>query len=251
MIELSEREYEFLRESNAIEDILNIDYRDPSIMQGGAGHIAAYCDARERARNKAALTLKDLCQWQKWVVEEQLEFRHALPAGGAGVLRSQRYPHNVMVGSYLAPSFEKVPALIDELLLDLNARVASLGPYPEDVDAADAIGTFLQRFEAIHPYVDGNGRLGRLIANYVAIVYTLPPIVFRVQERPAFYRAHRSKLAMRVFIADKIREAIYWPGRGVLERQSVGESSDVYDGIVVERHALLAKVREWSKAENS
>lgn len=35
-------------------------------------------------------------------------------------------------------------------------------------------------------------------------LYDRPIIVFRFNERAAFYEAHRGKMAMRVFMADKI-----------------------------------------------
>ncbi|MEO7730239.1 MAG: Fic family protein [Kofleriaceae bacterium] len=248
MTELSIREHEFLRESNAIEDIVNIDYHAPQNAQLDRGHVGAYADAQDKSRRRVELTTEDICRWQRWITSEQIEFAHPLPGGGSGALRSPRYPHDVMVGSHIAPSFEEVPQLIDALLADLNARVACLGPAPADFEAADALGEFLQRFEAIHPFVDGNGRTGRLLANYIATVHKLPIVIFRVSERAAFYQAHRSKMAMRVFMADKIREAIYWPGRGVLERQAVGASSDIYDGLVIERHDLLAKQNAWRAA---
>jgi len=248
MTELSSREYEFLRESNAIEDIVNIDYRVTGNAELDRGHVGAYAEAQEKARRRVGLTTDDICRWQRWITSEQIEFAHSLPAGGSGTLRSPRYPHDVMVGSHVAPSFEDVPQLIDGLLADLNARVASVGQTPADFEAADALGELFQRFEAIHPFVDGNGRTGRLLANYVATIHGLPILIFRVSERESFYRAHRSKMAMRVFMADKIREAIYWPGRGVLERQAVGMSSDIYDGLVIERHALLAKQKAWLAA---
>ncbi|MEZ4361617.1 MAG: Fic family protein [Kofleriaceae bacterium] len=241
----STRAIEFLHESNAIEDITNVDYTLPQNAATDRGHFGAFLDSQRKAEARIPLSIDDLCQWQRWLTEEQTRFGHTLPAGGAGTLRSPQYPMNVRVGFHIAPSFEDVPQLLATWLSDLNIRVASISPYSEDFMAADALGEFFQRFEALHPFVDGNGRTGRLLANYLATAYGLPIIVFRLNERDAFYAAHRSKMAMRVFMADKIREAIFFPGQGLLLRKEIGSSADIYDGLTVERHQLIKKQREW------
>lgn len=245
------RAIEFLHESNAIEGITNVDYNLPQNAATVHGHYGALLDSQAKAESRAPLSIDDICRWQRWLTEEQTRYGHTLPAGGAGALRSPQYPMNVRVGFHIAPSFEEVPQLLATWLSDLNARVASIPRFPEDFTAADALGEFFQRFEAIHPFVDGNGRTGRLLANYIATAYQLPIVVFRFDEREAFYTAHRSKMAMRVFMADKIREAIFWPGTGLMLRKQVGNFADIYDGLIVERHQLIKKQREWRAHEES
>jgi fido (protein-threonine AMPylation protein) len=47
-------------------------------------------------------------------------------------------------------------------------------------------------FEAIHPYLDGNGRVGRLLLNYLAIYRGLPPLVVKglgEADRQRYYQA--------------------------------------------------------------
>jgi len=48
---------------------------------------------------------------------------------------------------------------------------------------------FHQRLELIHPFEDGNGRLGRLLFNFVLMSHGYPPILFLYQNRQAYFNA--------------------------------------------------------------
>jgi Fic family protein len=47
-------------------------------------------------------------------------------------------------------------------------------------------------FERIHPFVDGNGRVGRLVLNFILIQSGYPPAVILATQRPRYLRALRT-----------------------------------------------------------
>lgn len=97
---------------------------------------------------------------EKSVIEDEdiLELHRIVAAdvmdqGDAGRYRSIR----VRVGSYIAPRPEEVAVLMRELLEWWSTEAADLSPV-----LSSAILHY--RFEAIHPFADGNGRTGRALA---------------------------------------------------------------------------------------
>jgi len=249
------RTIEFLTESNAIEDIFDIDYAQPQHRIRAQGHWGAYADAVDVAARGAPLAAADICRWQSMICTEQVAFGHSLPDGFIGRLRGPANPVNVRVGAHIAPDYARVPELFDAWLRDTNAR--AVGRAFADSEIVVAIADTFQTFESLHPFGDGNGRTGRIIAAWMSLRHRTAPIVFRREERQAFYTAHRSKRAMRRFVAGKIREAVIGLDGSVLPVAKRGDSSDLYlrqpegQSLIVERHELIDAVRRWTEEEQN
>jgi Fic family protein len=195
---LDARSLQFLHESNAIEDITCLDYTksEPGRLQG---HVAAFLHSQQLAQSRRPFSAVDLCWWQQLIVLEQRQARIELPVLAIGKFRSGFVPFNVGVGSYVPPSFARVPELMQLWMRDLRTHLLD----DEQLDTprlADLCGELLQRFEAVHPFVDGNGRVGRLVVNYLLAYWQQPIVVFHADERSRFFEAHRSKADMRSFM---------------------------------------------------
>lgn len=200
---LDERALCFLHESNAIEDIHCFDY---SASRDGAlhGHAAAYLHSQQLARSRKPMSALDLCYWQQLIVLEQRQANITIPEVAVGKFRSGFVPFNVGVGAYVPPSFARVPELMQTWMRDLRTHLVDDAAMPENTELADVCGETLQRFQAIHPFVDGNGRVGRLLVNYLLAYWQRPIVVFELCEREAFFAAHRSRASMRQFMRRKL-----------------------------------------------
>ena len=85
---------------------------------------------------------------------------------------------NIPTANYL-----KVPKLMHELVADINRA-------SRDVITHAAL--IHSRFEQIHPFSDGNGRIGRLLIHGMLLLNNIVPAVIR-QEKKRFYIAHLQK----------------------------------------------------------
>ena len=87
----------------------------------------------------------------------------------------------VRVGAYIAPAPEHVERMIETALLEYSS---DLGTY-----FLDRIAKFHLDFETIHPFCDGNGRIGRVIINFQFLQHGLPRIIIRNKGKDVYYRA--------------------------------------------------------------
>ena len=57
----------------------------------------------------------------------------------------------------------------------------------EGFDIFSLVAVFHSKFEQIHPFSDGNGRVGRLLLNAILLSYNLPPAVIRPDKKQLYY----------------------------------------------------------------
>lgn len=86
----------------------------------------------------------------------------------------------VRIGSYVAPDWQDVKKLMNKLVV--FADESELNP----VELAARVHF---RFESIHPFGDGNGRIGRLLMNYILWHKGYPMLIIEYKKRRSYYKA--------------------------------------------------------------
>ncbi|SRR5258708_11031464 len=87
----------------------------------------------------------------------------------------------VRIANYIAPAPEKIETLIKQTLLDYTSNLQNF--------FIDKIAKFHLDFETIHPFNDGNGRIGRLVINYQLLRLGFPVIIIRNKEKSIYYQS--------------------------------------------------------------
>lgn len=129
---------------------------------------------------------------------ETILLLHKMLLGGIndGVAGRFRASHEfVRVGSHIAPAPEHVERLLEELIADFKSA--------DDEYFLERIARFHLEFERIHPFVDGNGRIGRVLINFQLAKLGYPPIIIRNKGKhenyyPAFNEWIDNKVTKRM-----------------------------------------------------
>lgn len=89
----------------------------------------------------------------------------------------------VRVGNHIAPKPEEVIGQLLKMLVEYHAT--------NHENIIKRIAKLHLTFEHIHPFVDGNGRIGRVINNYLLIREGFVPINIKFIDRKKYYAAFR------------------------------------------------------------
>jgi len=87
-------------------------------------------------------------------------------------------------GGMTPPSWVEIPAAMADWVADVGRIIESTRPI-------EALAQAHARFEGIHPFLDGNGRTGRLLLNLVLVRLGYPPAIIYKRDRPRYLAALR------------------------------------------------------------
>lgn len=144
----------------------------PSAAAWVAANLAAVTEAIDEA-HAGPLTVDSLCGWHRTLMTGS-----PTPAQHVGVLRGEQgwIGGTSPLDAYLVtPPPEEVPALVDDLIAYVNR---------DDLDPVSQAAIAHAQFEIIHPFADGNGRVGRVLVAWILVrrlsLVTPPPVSARI-----------------------------------------------------------------------
>ena len=113
---------------------------------------------------------------------ESFELLHQMLLGGinddfAGRIR--RTGEYVRVGWHIAPPPEQVKPMLEKLIHQYHSDSVKY--------FLDKIAEFHLQFETIHPFCDGNGRMGRLLINLQLSALGYPPVIIQNKNKREEY----------------------------------------------------------------
>ncbi|HJA66733.1 MAG TPA: Fic family protein [Candidatus Mediterraneibacter cottocaccae] len=89
--------------------------------------------------------------------------------------------HDYVVGDEVGIAPEDVADEIRDLCQQVNEYEGS--------DILTAAAFFHLSFEAVHPFADGNGRVGRTLLNYYLMIHDYPPTIIYNEDKATYYMA--------------------------------------------------------------
>lgn len=134
------------------------------------GHRDAFEYITKLVSEKVPLSEKEIKEIHSLVLMNDRENR--------GVYR--KLPVQILGSKHIPPQPYMVEKLMEDLLINYNNRI-------NDSNIIEIVAGFHLRFEGIHPFIDGNGRTGRLIMNFELMKAGLLPINVKYSDRNKYY----------------------------------------------------------------
>lgn len=159
------------------------------------------------------------------------------PAVAGRFRNSEEY---VRIGKYIAADPKHVKQLIEK---SIELYVTDL-----KMNAIEKVARFHLDFERIHPFVDGNGRIGRVLINMQLLKLGYSQIIIRNKEKKYYYEAFRQyedngnqkpmQYVLFLAVAESLHKRIaYLEGAEIIALSEFAKKS----GISI--HTLLNKAR--------
>lgn len=159
-----------LRETDMVLRGLTIDRKPLKDHMEAVGHRDAFQFVSELVKTDAPISQRIIKQIHFLVLADKKEDR--------GVYR--RVPVRIMGAHHEPVQPYLIEEKLEKLLQDFSKSTEHI---------VIKLARFHIEFEVIHPFIDGNGRTGRLLVNFELMKAGYPPIDIKFTDRMAYYNA--------------------------------------------------------------
>ena len=159
-----------LRETDLVLRGLTIDRKPLKDHLEAVGHKEAFDFVRELVKDNAPVSERIIKQIHSLVLADKKDDRGVYRRVQVRIMGTQHEP----VQPYL------IQSKMEQLLQNYTES---------DEDIITKLARFHIEFEKIHPFIDGNGRTGRLLVNLELMKAGYPPIDIKFTDRIAYYNA--------------------------------------------------------------
>lgn len=171
--------------SNAIENsTLTLEETEKILLQIDLDRFITEREMFEAKNLARVVVYKDKKAKEQELNLEVILFLHKMLISNIRDDIAGRFRNNnefVRVGSHIAPNPKEVVERLEKMLAEYNAAISE--------NIIKRIAKLHLTFEYIHPFVDGNGRIGRVINNYLLIREGFVPINIKFIDRKKYYEA--------------------------------------------------------------
>ena len=168
-------------------------------------HHNALLHTVEIARRKEKITEKQI-QNINAMVMKNTGAQYNTAVGAFDASKGEYRLIGVHAGKRTFPDYRKVPTLMKKLIEYIDVEQKN-----QNVDVLQFAFEVHFRFVSIHPFADGNGRMARLLMNYILAYYGLPMLIVSKSDRLKYintlYNAQENG-NMKPFYAFMIRQYI-------------------------------------------
>ena len=186
-----------LQETQLVLQGITIDRKPLKDHLEVVGYKEAYEYMEQLAREQQELNSHEICAIHSLVLADRKEDRG----------RWRRVAAHIE-GALTTPA---QPYQIEPMM---SALLADMGTLYRQLHIVEKVALFHLRFEGIHPFIDGNGRTGRLLMNLQLLQAGFPPINVTFADRHRYYDAFDdyaqsgSPKAMTTLIANYLEQRL-------------------------------------------
>lgn len=147
-------------------------------------HYAAFMFIKEQAQLKRTISVEFIQEINAWVMKNTGTIINTA-LGSFDTSKGDLRLVQVYVDKKYFPDYKKVPMLMQEFCSWANEKLVNVAGEEIIKLAADVHYNFIN----IHPFADGNGRVARLLMNYIQLYHQQPLIKIFTEDRAAYIDA--------------------------------------------------------------